>query len=436
MRIDIQVNGGGGLLFNKITNLDDFLKIELNHLKQGKAFIVPTFITDSHTQLENFIKIVKQRILLNKKQYLIDDFKIILPELFAIHIEGPFITNKGTHPAQYVKDFNEENVANIVELLKPLNNLPIYFTIAPELIINKTHLLKKLKASLNIKLSAGHTKITKNDFTILQNQLGDHRIKMITHLHNAMLGGHFNSDDGIPDYINESDFDGYFGFIMDGQHTAKGELLPTILNYYNNICAVSDSASPACCNIDSNNNLFEMGGSIGVVEQKPNELPTFFWTDLSKNQNINSIDLEELYRLYINGDGGYKTLAGSAVHLEQCCEFLKNLNIEKEIQKTKENKKAKALFEIGLNKLKIEEKDIKNFIIKNLDKMFIENPIKALNINQDIKNYNFIDNKLFYKDQLFICFDEKFDKFLKSNFEDQNLLKEKIKEYLNSLYKR
>ena len=31
--IDIQVNGGSGLLFNNINNIDEFLKIELNHLK-------------------------------------------------------------------------------------------------------------------------------------------------------------------------------------------------------------------------------------------------------------------------------------------------------------------------------------------------------------------------------------------------------------------
>ena len=72
------------------------------------------------------------------------------------------------------------------------------------------------------------------------------------------------------------------------------------------------------------------------------------------------------------------------------------------LKKTKENKKALVLFQKGLDKLKIEEKDIKDFIIKNLNKMFIENPIKALNINQDIKNYKFIDNKLFYKANDFI----------------------------------
>ena len=52
-KIDIQVNGGSGLLFNDISSLNQFLKIELNHLKYGECFIVPTFITDSFEKMQN-----------------------------------------------------------------------------------------------------------------------------------------------------------------------------------------------------------------------------------------------------------------------------------------------------------------------------------------------------------------------------------------------
>ena len=62
-RIDIQVNGGSGLLFNNIKTLEEFLKIELNHLKYGKTFIIPTFITDSNENLEQFVKILKDELV-------------------------------------------------------------------------------------------------------------------------------------------------------------------------------------------------------------------------------------------------------------------------------------------------------------------------------------------------------------------------------------
>ena len=234
-KIDIQVNGGSGLLFNDITNLNQFLKIELNHLKYGQCFIIPTFITDSFEKMQKFVDILLERISFNDEDYKINDKTIILPKLWGIHIEGPFITNKGTHPEKYLKDFNEENVNQIIEILKPLGNLPIIMTIAPELILkdvdNRIELIKKLKKELNITISAGHTKITKEDFAKIQNLLKDNKYQMLTHFHNAMLEGHFKGDiEGIPSYLIDNNYQGYFGFITDGQHTASGELLPTLLN--------------------------------------------------------------------------------------------------------------------------------------------------------------------------------------------------------------
>ncbi|MDR0423771.1 MAG: hypothetical protein LBH46_04270, partial [Rickettsiales bacterium] len=219
MMLDIQVNGGGGLLFNDLKDIDEFLFIEKTHFDTG-SFIVPTFITDSFENLKRFVDIVVERIKLNESLY----------PLWAIHLEGPFITNKGTHPEKYLLKFNEENVTTFLELLKPIRDiLPIYFTIAPELITDIDLFIKFKRSFKNITVSAGHTKITKDDFKDLQNRLGDDSIKMLTHFHNAMLEGHFKGEiDGIPSYVFEYGWDGYLGLITDGQHTNSGELLPTL----------------------------------------------------------------------------------------------------------------------------------------------------------------------------------------------------------------
>lgn len=434
-RIDIQVNGGSGLLFNDITNIEEFLKIELNHLKYGKSFIIPTFITDSYEKMGKFVDILLQRISLNEKEYKINDNIIILPKLWGIHIEGPFITNKGTHPKEFLKDFNEKNINDIINILKPLGNLPIIITIAPELLLENIEdnkkLIKKLKKELNITISAGHTKITKEDFKKIQDILEEDKFLMLTHFHNAMLEGHFRGNiDGIPSYLMENYFNGYFGFITDGQHTSSGELIPTLLNYYDKICIISDCASPANCIVDKTNNLFKMGGSIGVVEQKENELPSFFWTDFSKtdNEKIKNKQLseKELYNLYIKGQGGYKTLAGSAVNLNQCYSFLKNFNIEEELNKSKNNPKTKLLLEKGLQKNNITESEIKSFLNKIIEKMFFENQLKAINLEKDIIEYEIIDNKLYKNNKLYIDFDCNFGDFLKQNIPDQTLLKEEL----------
>ena len=434
-KIDIQVNGGSGLLFNDITNLNQFLKIELNHLKYGQCFIIPTFITDSFEKMQKFVDILLERMSFNDKEYKINDKTIILPKLWGIHIEGPFITNKGTHPEKYLKDFNEENVNDIIKILKPLGNLSIIMTIAPELILkdvdNRIELIKKLKRELNITISAGHTKITKEDFAKIQNLLKDNKYQMLTHFHNAMLEGHFKGDvEGIPSYLIDNDYQGYFGFITDGQHTASGELLPTLLNYHDKICIISDCASPACCKVNENNNLFKMGGSIGVVEQKENELPSFFWTDFKKtnDEKIKNKELskEELYKLYVKGEGGYKTLAGSAVHLSQCYQFLKNLDIEEELKKSKSKEKTKKLLEKGLLKNNIKEQDIKSFIDTVIDKMFIDNQIKAINLDKDIQNYEMINSKLYKNNILYIDFDNDFNDFLNQVDGNQKELKQEL----------
>lgn len=435
MKIDIQVNGGSGLLFNGIKSLDEFLRIELNQLKYGKCFIIPTFITDSDENLKRFVDIILQRIKLNEKEYKINEKKIILPKLFGVHFEGPFITNKGTHPQECLKEFNDQNLSNFIDIIKPLKDLNIYFTFAPELLKDKS-LLQKLKdVCKNITISAGHTKITKDEFAKLQEELGKNKINMLTHFHNAMLEGHFVGDvEGIPSYVLEEKYSGYFGMVVDGHHTSKGELLPTLLNCYDEICIVSDGAACACCKIGKDNNLFEMGGNVSVVEQKNGELPNFFWTDFSKNKNFHETNLNKIYDMYVAGQGGYKTLAGSAVNLEQSYEFLKNLNIENELEKSKANLKTKKFLEIGLSKNSLEEKDIKRFIEQHLEKMFVDNPINALKIDGDIYNYEFKDNKLYKNNILFLDFNEDFGEFLKQTDNNQELLKDKLLIHLKNSY--
>lgn len=425
--LDIQVNGGSGLLFNDIDTIDEFLKIELNYLKYGRSFIVPTFITDSDEKLQKFINIILQRIKLNDKEYLINGNTIILPKLFGVHFEGPFITNKGTHPERYLKKLNKENLDNFIKIIKPLQDINIYFTFAPEL-LEDVKLLDLLKDNFkNIIISVGHTKITEKDFKNLQDKLGWNKIKMLTHFHNAMLGGHFVSGDyGIPNYVVNNGFDGYFGMIVDGQHTNRGELLPMLLNYSNNICIVSDGANPSCCKIDKNNNLFTMGGNIAVVEQKDGQLPCFFWTDFSKNKDFCEKDVNKIYDMYVSGNGGYKTLAGSAINLLQSFEFLQNINIDEELGKIKQNQIMQDLFRMGLkqNNLKIE--NIQDFINKNLQNIFIENPVKALNVENEFFEYKFVDSVLYRGNKRYIDFGCNFGDFLNAVDSNCNVLKEKL----------
>ena len=203
-----------------------------------------------------------------------------------------------------------------------------------------------------------------------------------------------------------------------------------LLNYSDNICIVSDGASPSCCKIDEDNNLFTMGGNIAVVEQKDGQLPCFFWTDFSKNKDFCEKDENKIYEMYVGGKGGYKTLAGSAIHLLQSFEFLQNINIEKELVKIKQNRVMQDLFERGLkdNSLKIE--NIQDFINKNLYKMFVKNPVKALNIDKEFFEYEFVDGVLWKNGEKYVDFGCDFGDFLDAMSGNCGYLK---KELMNKL---
>ena len=75
--IDLQVNGGGGTLFNNSPNQESLNNIIRAHQFFGTTSIVPTVISDSLEVLEQCIKTVTEETKNNSS-------------LLGIHIEGPF----------------------------------------------------------------------------------------------------------------------------------------------------------------------------------------------------------------------------------------------------------------------------------------------------------------------------------------------------------
>ena len=88
-----------------------------------------------------------------------------------------------------------------------------------------------------------------------------------------------------------------------------------------------------------------------------------------------------------------------------------------------------------MQKHNLKENQIQEFINQHLDKMFFENPIKALNIDKDIYNYTFKDNKLFKNDKVFIDFDGDFGIFLEQETPNQKELKNKLINNLKTIIK-
>jgi N-acetylglucosamine-6-phosphate deacetylase len=162
--IDLQVNGGGGILFNNRPTKESLNTIINAHQFFGTTSIMPTVISDSVKVLTKCTRAVTQEIKKNSA-------------LLGIHMEGPIFSLKyrGVHQKKYISKLSSE----YLELFSNLKEYPVILTLAPECISLKdlNHL-----ASLGIKIMAGHTDASYDELE----QAAKNNLNGFTHLFNAM----------------------------------------------------------------------------------------------------------------------------------------------------------------------------------------------------------------------------------------------------------
>jgi len=162
--IDLQVNGGGGILFNNRPTKESLNTIISAHQFFGTTSIMPTVISDSIKVLTKCTRAITQEIKKNSA-------------LLGIHIEGPFFSLKyrGIHQKKYISKLSSE----YLELFSNLKEFPVILTLAPECISIKdlNHL-----ASLGLKIMAGHTDASYDELE----QAAKNNLNGFTHLFNAM----------------------------------------------------------------------------------------------------------------------------------------------------------------------------------------------------------------------------------------------------------
>ena len=162
--IDLQVNGGGGKLFNNSPDKESLNAIIEAHQHFGTTSIMPTVISDSLNVLKRCATTISEEIESNKS-------------LLGVHIEGPFFNVKyrGVHQKQYINTINSD----YLNLFKSLQDFPVMLTLAPECISTKQ--LQHLK-SLGFKILAGHTDAS---YDQLEEAI-KYGLDGFTHLFNAM----------------------------------------------------------------------------------------------------------------------------------------------------------------------------------------------------------------------------------------------------------
>jgi len=193
--IDLQVNGGGGVLFNHSPSVANIKTIVAAHAQYGTTAMLPTLISDKIEVMEQAADAIAQAV--SEK----------VAGVIGIHFEGPHLSlaKKGTHCATLIRPISDAEWA----ILSRKDIGQIIVTLAPETVIEAD--IKRM-TDLGINVCLGHTNA---DFATTQKAI-DAGASGFTHLYNAMspLQGREPGVVGCA-LLNDK---AWCGLIVDGHH--------------------------------------------------------------------------------------------------------------------------------------------------------------------------------------------------------------------------
>lgn len=193
--IDLQVNGGGGVLFNDSPTVSGIQSILNAHHPYGTVALLPTLISDGLSVITQAMSAVECAI---KQQ---------IPGVLGIHLEGPFLSKpkKGIHNEKYIQTLFPEYLKQLCSL----DHGQTLITLAPEAV--EPHMINMLAAN-GIKVFIGHTNA---DYDMAKTAIQNGAIGF-THLFNAMSPLRTRSPNAVGAALEDNDC--YCSIINDGFH--------------------------------------------------------------------------------------------------------------------------------------------------------------------------------------------------------------------------
>ncbi|MBM3573727.1 MAG: N-acetylglucosamine-6-phosphate deacetylase [Alphaproteobacteria bacterium] len=162
--IDVQVNGGGGILLNDLPSAEAMAAIARVHRRFGTTACLPTLITDRRQTMMDAIAAAERAVT--------------WPGVLGIHLEGPFLNpaRKGIHRA----DLMVRPRLDDLDLLGALGRIGCkMITLAPE---RAPPGFIRALAERGVRVSAGHSDATADEMATA----ADQGLTGVTHLFNAM----------------------------------------------------------------------------------------------------------------------------------------------------------------------------------------------------------------------------------------------------------
>ncbi|NKB53590.1 MAG: N-acetylglucosamine-6-phosphate deacetylase [Rhizobiaceae bacterium] len=235
--IDLQVNGGGGVLFNQTPTLQGIETICGAHHPFGTTGLLPTLITDKPEITE---RAIQAGIEAAKKQ---------VPGFLGLHLEGPHLSvaRKGAHDPKLIRPMQDEDCQQLIAARSQLPNLMV--TVAPESVSNAQ--ISQL-ADVGIIVSLGHSN-TSYEEAELARRAG---ASCMTHLYNAMSPISHRQPGMVGAGLAPLGF--HCGLIADGYHVDPAVISISLAakNDAANIFLVSDAMST----IGSDQRQFDLNG--------------------------------------------------------------------------------------------------------------------------------------------------------------------------------
>jgi N-acetylglucosamine-6-phosphate deacetylase len=162
--IDLQVNGGGGVLLNDQPSEAGVRRIVEAHRSGGTTGCLPTLITDRTEVIEQLAAAAQACLK--------------IPGVLGFHLEGPALnrSRKGIHPESEIRVPNARDLAAIRTFGKIGRSL---VTLAPECV--PAAMIDQLIGA-NLRIAAGHSDATATEAALA----ADRGVSGVTHLFNAM----------------------------------------------------------------------------------------------------------------------------------------------------------------------------------------------------------------------------------------------------------
>lgn len=216
--LDLQVNGGAGLMVDGGTDLAVLRSICAVHLRLGSAGILPTLITDTPAATA---RVIAAGIAATREK---------IPGFLGLHLEGPHLDprRKGAHDPQLIRPMTAEDLTQLCDAAK---NLPaLMVTLAPE---NASAEQIAALTGAGAVVSLGHTDCSYETARAAMSA----GARCATHLFNAMsqLG---NRAPGLVGAVLEGN--AVAGLIADGIHVSPATLRIAIAAKKRGLFLVSD----------------------------------------------------------------------------------------------------------------------------------------------------------------------------------------------------